>query len=79
MRYLTIPLVILLAGCGVMSNPASRNGLFDTQAEDCSIFAGEAEYHGRATESQVQGAAYIRRGTCTDQDRAAYDRSTRAQ
>lgn len=73
MKYL-LP-ILLLSGCGLISNPGARNGLFDTQDNDCSIFAGEAEYHGRATESQIEGAAYIRRGTCSDQDRSAYQRA----
>lgn len=71
MKYLLLP-ILFLSSC------SNVNGVFDIQEGDCSMFQGEAEYHGRATESSVDGRAYVRRGACDELDRAAYSAAVKA-
>ena len=70
---MTVKIVVVTLVSGLMAACAG-NGIFDTQPQDCSIVCGEAELEGRFTETEADGHFCVRRGECTQEDRAHFDR-----
>ncbi len=65
MRIFSVVALAVLVGC------QNVNGVFDVQEGDCSIFNGHLDANGTLTNVEGEGAAYVRRGNCTPEDRAA--------
>ena len=61
-KSLILVVVVLLSGCENMMT--LENG-------DCWIFVGEAGFRGRITESNIDGKAYVRKGSCSAEDLSA--------